>query len=239
MTFEEYISTETFRKERERLLIHKKHSKGRTIEFIAGLVLVLVSAILLPKEETGTLLWYEIVGFVLFGVGMVVVGISAFLSRKADDRREDSFMRRPAFAAAFLLYARQYLASGWRAENGIVRYDVDLPAAADKDVPSFALVRGGQRTEISFAPFGEHLDALDALVVTNFALFTWLENESVVAERISYRIVENGMQMLDKMGSGKGGDVVLYEAGKWKFAGRTQRREYRYIVKYARKKQLI
>lgn len=233
MTFEEYIDTDVFRQERERLCANRRTAKRRMILFFVGLALLLIGGILLPEEGSAPL-WRDILGYSLFGAGMAVTVIGAILSRRTDDRMEDSMMRRPAFAAAFFLYARQYLAADWRAENGVVCYEIDLPVTADKDVSHFTLVRGGERTEISLAPFGEHLDALDVLAVAVFGLFTWLERENVVAQRISYRLLENGVGEV-----GKKGEVVLYEAGKWRFAGRTQRREYRRIVKYARKKDLI
>lgn len=233
MTFEEYMDTDVFRRERERLCANKRTAKRRMIFFLVGLALLFVGGILLPEEKESELLWRGISGGILFGAGMIVIVIGAILSRRTDDRREDSMMRRPAFAAAFLLYARQYLVAGWRAENGVVAWDIDLPAGADKKIAAFALVRGGQRTEISFAPFGEYLDALDAVVLVAFGLFSWLERENVSAARIACRLLEEGVT------NGKKEEIVLYTAGKWKFTGRMLRREYRRIAKYARKRGLI
>ncbi len=233
MTFEEYTKTEIFRKESARLKVRKPLQIVAFFGFLIAAALSITGALLVSEEMPPT--QSDIVAYVLIGAGVVLgIAVSIFNS-KITDRQDDGVARRPAFSAALLLYAREYLAEGWSAENGYIAFDLDFPAAAKgKPVTSFTLVRR-ERLQVSFSEIAEGLDVLDAYMLALYALFYWLEEKNVSAAEISYRVLENGLVQRKK----KGGKFVLYAVGKWTLLGKSRKNEYRNAAKYARKKGLI
>lgn len=235
MTFEEYTKTDVFLKERARTVKNKR---------LAWLVLALtffgtasiLAGCILGGEDRPEEMWRLVLAVALVVAGLAADAVVAVLHWRKSARKDDGISRRPAFAVAYLLYAREYLSTGWHETNGAVTYDLDFPPVIKgKEPAQVTLVRGGERFTIEFSRFGEDLDAYDGLLIPALGLFCWLENNAVTATEISYRLLENGMNLNTK----RGGKTFLYEAGKWKLTGRNFRREYRRIKKYACRKDIL
>lgn len=233
LSFEEYTKTEVFRRESARLKVKKSLQIILFIGFLLTAAFLVAGTLLLSEETPPTR--DDIPAYILIGASAVIGVVVGFFRWKTVDRMDDGISRRPAFSAALLLYARERLAGGWSAENGIIAFDLDFPSA-EKGAPvaSFALVRR-ECLRINFSEIAEGLDVFDAYMLAIYSLFSWLEESNVSAEEISYRVLENGLVQRRK----RGGKFMLYAAGKWTLLGKGRKREYRNIVKYARKKGLI
>lgn len=235
MTFEEYSKTEIFRREQRRLARAKRAGYIGLALCLVGTA-CLVAAGFLIADEGGTYPpWRLALLIVCIALGAAAFVAEVVLNFTSSDRKDDGLTRRPAFSAALLLYAREYLSDGWQVRNGSVSFDLDFPKAEKgKPISSFFLVRGA-REEISLAQFGEGMDLMDGYALALFGLFCWLEKTNISLVELSYRVTENGF-VTRRRNNGK---FILYADGKWTLSGRSFRASYRRIVKYARKKGLL
>ena len=235
MTFEEYSKTEIFRREQRRLARSKRTGYIGLALCLVGTACLVAAGFLIADEGVTYPPWRLALLIVCTVLGLAAFGAEVFLSVFASDRKDDGVSRRPAFSAALLLYAREYLSDGWQAQNGSVSFDMDFPKVKKgKALSSFFLVREA-REEISLVQFGEGVDLMDGYALALFGLFSWLEKTGISVTEISYRVMENGV-VARRRNNGK---FVLYAGGKWTLSGRSFRASYRRIVKYARRKGLL
>ena len=112
MKFKEYIASERFQREMSDLGKGKKWNKLIIVGWLIGvafLVGALVCLELLPEElRTDGL---GVLGIVLGAIGVVVLIALSFFGAKFSGR-DDNGRRKPVYAVAMLLYARENLADG-------------------------------------------------------------------------------------------------------------------------------
>lgn len=228
MKFKEYIASERFQREMSDLGKGKKWNKLIIVGWLIGvafLVGALVCLELLPEElRTDGL---GVLGIVLGAIGVVVLIALSFFGAKFSGR-DDNGRRKPVYAVAMLLYARENLADGWRVDNGLIAFSISVTTEEKgKELKSVTLERGGERTEVDLAAFNGSLEVLDITGLILCGLFAFLERSPVpvTAIRSTFRLNER-----------EGKPIFLYRNGKWTLTGKLQKGEYLSIERYARKK---
>ena len=120
MTFEEYSKTEIFRREQRRLARSKRTGYIGLALCLVGTACLVAAGFLIADEGVTYPPWRLALLIVCTVLGLAAFGAEVFLSVFASDRKDDGVSRRPAFSAALLLYAREYLSDGWQAQNASV-----------------------------------------------------------------------------------------------------------------------
>lgn len=232
MTFEEYASSERFRKHLEDIGRGKRYNKYFLIGWGIAILLAIGAAVCtewLPQElQTPPV---RIFGYVLLAVSLAALLALSVVGAKFSGR-DDNGNRPLVYTAAMLLYARQYLADDWQAKNGVIDFSVELCMSAAKSlsVRSATLVCGESKKELDLAAFEGTLELPDFPAFVLFGLFTHLEGSAASLAAIRCTFCTNGEV---------GKPVFLVSNGKWTWTGRVQRSLYRRAVRYARRKGLI
>ena len=227
MTFQEYIASGPFQRQLSDLRKGKQFRKWLWIGPVVG-ILLLIGALVcmdwLPEEMRTPAL--QTLGIVLGAVGFAVVIIFSLIGAKLSGR-DDNGRRKPVYAVALLLYAREFLADGWHAENGLLSFVIEIAAEDNRQLTGAVLERADHRLEIDLSAFLQTLEPSDVAYLVLYGMFTYLDRSAVSLTAIRCSVRLKGKQ---------GKDEFLYRNGKWTWNGRIWKGYYRQILRYARKK---
>lgn len=229
MTFEEYASSEKFRRHIRRLGMGKRLRVPLLIAIVLGIVLVLPALIcweFVPDVEfssvvNGILIALCVIGAVLIFASTLAGGILS--------GRDDNGRRRPVYGAALLLYAREHLSHGVRAENGVLDCVIECSFLSSKTLTGAAMACP-QRREICLEAFEGTLETSDLSALCFYAVFDYME-------RTALGFTSFGVLL--RIGGETSKKHFLLRGGKWTWSGRLWKWQYRYLKCYARRKRLI
>lgn len=230
MTFEEYTSSEKFRRHIRRLGMGKRLRMPFLIAIVLGVVLMAPGLIcwgFVPDVNFSSVVNGVLIA--LCAIGGVLVFASTFAGGVLSGR-DDNGRRQPVYGAALLLYARDHLSHGVGAENGVIDCVIECSFSPSSKTMTGAAMACPRRQGISLEAFEGTLEASDLKVLCLYAVFDYMERTALAFTSFAVSACINE-EMSKKH--------FLLRGGKWTWSGRSWKWQYRYLKRYARRKRLI